>query len=124
MSAYYRVFESCFGIKSSIFTHSHWNKLLLWTLKALPLLFFFFQSSFYLGCKSYIILELRALSSGELVCAPLMIRENYGREDEMVGWPHRVNGHKLGKLWEIVRDKEARHVTVHEVTKSQTRLSD
>ena len=34
------VFESCFGIRSSIFTHSHWNKLLLWTLKTLPLHFF------------------------------------------------------------------------------------
>ena len=30
----------------------------------------------------------------------------------------------LGKLWEMVRDREARHAAVHGVTKSRTRLSD
>ena len=30
----------------------------------------------------------------------------------------------LGKLWEIVRDREAWRVAVHGVTKSQTRLGD
>ena len=30
----------------------------------------------------------------------------------------------LSKLWELVRNREAWHATVHEVTKSQTQLSD
>ena len=30
----------------------------------------------------------------------------------------------LGKLREVVMDREAWHAVVHEVTKSQTRLSD
>ena len=30
----------------------------------------------------------------------------------------------LNKLWEIVKDREAWHAAVHEVTKRQTRLSN
>ena len=33
-------------------------------------------------------------------------------------------GMNLSKLWELVKDREAWHVVVHEVAKNQTRLSD
>ena len=28
-------------------------------------------------------------------------------EDEMIGWPHQLNEHELGKLRELVKDMEA-----------------
>ena len=44
-------------------------------------------------------------------------------EDEMVGWHHQLNGHSLGKLWELVMDRVWCAI-VHRVAKSWTRLSD
>ena len=46
-------------------------------------------------------------------------------EDEMVGWHHWFKWDmNLGKLWEMVRDREAWHAAVPGVMKSRTWLGD
>ena len=45
-------------------------------------------------------------------------------EDEMAGWHHDSRDMSLGKLRELVMDREAWRATIHGVAKSQTGLSD
>ena len=45
-------------------------------------------------------------------------------EDEMFGWHHWLNGREFEHYWELVMDREVWHAAIHEVTKSQTWLSN
>ena len=45
-------------------------------------------------------------------------QEKWATEDEMLGWHHRLNGHELEQLQEIVKDRES--WCVHGVAESDT----
>ena len=44
-------------------------------------------------------------------------------EDEMAGWHHRLDGHEMGELRELVVDRGAWRAAIHGVAKGRTRLS-
>ena len=41
-------------------------------------------------------------------------------EDKLVGWHHRLSERELGKLQELMMDREARHAAVHVVPELDT----
>jgi len=45
-------------------------------------------------------------------------------EDEMAGWHHRLDGHELSELRELVMGREPWCAVIHGVAKSRTRLSN
>ena len=49
-------------------------------------------------------------------------QEKGAREDEMVGWPHRLSGDE--QFQAIVKDRKAWHAAVHGVAKSPKCLTD
>ena len=44
-------------------------------------------------------------------------------EDEVIGWHHRLNGHEIGKLRQLVLDRESWHAAVRGL-QSRTQLSN
>ena len=45
-------------------------------------------------------------------------------EDEMLGWHHDTMDMGLGRLWQLVMDREAWSSPIYGVAKSRTRLSE
>ena len=67
----------------------------------------------------------RADSLGKtLMLGKIEGRRRRGRQDQMVGWHYRLDGHEFNKLRKMVKDREAWWAAVHGVAKSRTRLNN
>ena len=59
-----------------------------------------------------------------LILGKIEGRRRRGRQDEIVGWHHQLNGHEFGQALGVGDDREAWSAVIHGVTKSRTQLSD
>ena len=67
----------------------------------------------------------RIVSLGKtLMLGKIEGRRRRGRQNGMVGWHHRLDGHEFEQARELVMDREAWHAAAHGVTKSRTQLSN
>ena len=93
------------------------------------------------GTQSWIFVESTDAEAESLILWPLDVKdwligkdsdawkdwrqeEKVTTEDEIVEWHQWLDGHEFVQAWELVMDREAWHAAIHEVTKSQTWLSD